>query len=64
MEHREIYDISAFANNVNTVEDCYIVLGIIHGRWRPLPGKIKDISLFETNGYQLFIQQFLRYAML
>ncbi|MGB3988803.1 MAG: HD domain-containing protein [Minisyncoccales bacterium] len=49
----KIYDISALRIIVNTVEDCYIVLGIIHGRWRPLPGRIKDYIAFpKPNGYQ------------
>jgi len=38
---------------VDTVTDCYKVLGIIHSMWRPLPGKIKDYIAFpKPNGYR------------
>lgn len=49
----KIYDISAVRVHVETLEDCYRVLGIIHGSWRPLPGRIKDYIAFpKPNGYQ------------
>ena len=49
----KIYDITALRVVVSSVEDCYQVLGIIHGNWRPLPGRIKDyIALPKPNGYQ------------
>jgi GTP pyrophosphokinase len=38
---------------VPTVADCYAVLGIIHGRWTPLKGRIKDyIAQPKPNGYR------------
>jgi GTP diphosphokinase / guanosine-3',5'-bis(diphosphate) 3'-diphosphatase len=49
----KIYDILAMRVCVDTVADCYRVLGIIHGIWRPLPGRIKDYIAFpKPNGYQ------------
>lgn len=49
----KIYDVVALRIIVDTVEDCYRVLGIVHKYWRPLPGRIKDyIALPKSNGYQ------------
>lgn len=49
----KIHDISALRIIVPSVADCYRVLGVIHGMWRPLPGKIKDyIASPKSNGYQ------------
>jgi GTP diphosphokinase / guanosine-3',5'-bis(diphosphate) 3'-diphosphatase len=48
-----IYDILAMRITVSKTEDCYKLLGIIHGAWRPLPGRIKDYIAFpKLNGYQ------------
>lgn len=53
MHIENIYDIVALRVIVETVEECYAVLGIIHSIWRPLPGRIKDyIALPKLNGYQ------------
>ncbi len=53
MDIDRIYDIVALRVIVPQVEDAYRVLGIIHSRWRPLPGRIKDyIALPKINGYQ------------
>ncbi len=48
-----IYDISALRITVDDVSDCYKILGIIHGMWRPLPERIKDyIASPKLNGYR------------
>lgn len=48
-----IYDISALRIVVPEVSDCYKILGIIHGSWRPLPGRIKDYIAFpKINSYR------------
>ncbi len=53
LEIDEIHDIAALRIIVNTIEDCYRVLGIIHNTWRPLPGTLKDyIAVPKINGYQ------------
>ncbi len=49
----EIYDIYAVRIIVDTVNDCYNVLGIIHDMYRPIPGRFKDyISTPKANMYQ------------
>lgn len=53
MDIDRIYDLVALRIIVHTVEECYLVLGIIHNLWKPLPGKVKDyIALPKLNGYQ------------
>ncbi|MBI4090013.1 MAG: bifunctional (p)ppGpp synthetase/guanosine-3',5'-bis(diphosphate) 3'-pyrophosphohydrolase [Candidatus Kerfeldbacteria bacterium] len=49
----KVYDLVALRLIVPTVADCYAALGVIHGLWRPLPGRIKDyIAQPKPNGYQ------------
>ncbi|HEY0212594.1 MAG TPA: bifunctional (p)ppGpp synthetase/guanosine-3',5'-bis(diphosphate) 3'-pyrophosphohydrolase [Paenirhodobacter sp.] len=46
-------DIYGFRIITETVEDCYAVVGLVHGRWRAVPGRFKDyISQPKTNGYR------------
>jgi guanosine-3',5'-bis(diphosphate) 3'-pyrophosphohydrolase len=48
-----VYDTLAMRVYVPTISDCYKALGIIHGTWRPLPGRIKDYIAFpKPNGYK------------
>lgn len=48
-----IYDIVALRVVVESIEQCYHVLGIVHATWHPLPMRIKDyIALPKPNGYQ------------
>lgn len=49
----KIHDVLALRIIVPALSDCYRVLGIVHGLWRPLPGEIKDYIAFpKPNGYQ------------
>jgi len=49
----QVYDIVAFRVIVNSLKECYEVLGIIHAAWKPVLGRFKDyISLPKANMYQ------------
>jgi GTP pyrophosphokinase len=49
----EIYDLLAIRVLVESVQDCYHALGVIHGEWTPLQERIKDyIASPKSNGYQ------------
>ncbi len=48
-----VYDKVAFRIIVSTIRECYESLGIVHGAWRPVPGRIKDfINSPKSNNYQ------------
>lgn len=48
-----IHDIAALRIILKSIDDCYLVLGVIHAKFRPIPGEFKDYIAFpKPNGYQ------------
>jgi GTP pyrophosphokinase len=49
----QVYDLTALRIITDSVKNCYAALGVIHNKWRPIPGRIKDfIAIPRPNLYQ------------
>lgn len=53
MDIDKIHDLLALRLITDTTENCYRILGLIHAKWKPVPGKVKDyINNPKPNGYR------------
>lgn len=53
IDYEQVYDVLAFRVLVDTLSQCYEVLGLMHSLYKPIPGRFKDfIAMPKTNNYQ------------
>ncbi len=53
LTYKNIFDVYGMRVVVDSVDDCYRVLGVVHNLFKPIPGKFKDyIAIPKENGYQ------------
>lgn len=53
LAYEDVHDAIAFRVICNTLRDCYAVLGFVHSRWVPVPGRFKDyVAMPKPNRYQ------------
>ncbi len=53
LTYQNIFDVYGIRVVVDSVDDCYRVMGVVHNLFKPIPGKFKDyIAIPKENGYQ------------